>query len=76
MELLATDATLIPLILKVHGVASHPEDDLVLATAVNADAEISVTGDKELLAIGKYQNVTIVSARDFLKILARNSSDR
>lgn len=32
----------------VEGVATHAEDDLILATAVSADADYLVTGDRKL----------------------------
>jgi hypothetical protein len=53
----------------VQGVASHPEDDLILATAVSAQADYLVTGDRHLLALGQYQGVQIVTPRDFAAIL-------
>ena len=54
---------------EVHGVATHPEDDLILATAVSAKADYLVTGDKKLRELGSYQGVSIVSPREFLDIL-------
>jgi putative PIN family toxin of toxin-antitoxin system len=53
----------------VRGIAPHPEDDAVLATAVSANADYLVTGDKQLLAIGYYEGTRIVSPREFLTIL-------
>lgn len=50
----------------VRGVAPDLEDDLVLGTAVAANAEFLVTGDKGLLAIGEFQGVRIVTAARFL----------
>jgi putative PIN family toxin of toxin-antitoxin system len=55
----------------VHGVAEDEEDDLVLATAIAGNAAFLVTGDKFLQAIGQYQNVVILSPRQFLEILQR-----
>ncbi len=49
--------------------ATHPEDDLVLATAVSAAADYLVTGDKQLQRLGGYHGVAIVSPRDFLALL-------
>ena len=48
---------------EVHGVASHPQDDLVLATADSADADYLVTGDRQLQRINPYERVQIVSPR-------------
>jgi len=53
----------------VRGIAPDGEDDLVLGTAVAANAEYLVTGDKGLLAIGAYRGVRIVTAEDFLRVL-------
>ena len=53
----------------VRGVAPDREDDLVLGTAVKANADFLVTGDKGLLAMGEYRGVRIVTADAFLSIL-------
>jgi putative PIN family toxin of toxin-antitoxin system len=53
----------------VQGVASHSEDDIILATAVSANSDYLVTGDKQLLAIGYFEGTKIVSPREFLMIL-------
>ena len=55
----------------VSGVASHPEDDLVLATAVSAAADFLVTGDKQLQKLGALQGVSIVSPSEFLVSIDR-----
>lgn len=49
----------------VSGVATHPEDDLVLAAAVSAGADDLVTGDKHMRQLGNYAGVTILSPREF-----------
>lgn len=51
------------------GVASHWEDDLVLATAVSAHVLCVVTGDREPLAVGHHRGVQSVTARAFLEVL-------
>lgn len=43
-----------------------PNDDHVLATAVGVKAVAIVTGDKDLLALGQFRAVRIVTARAFL----------
>ena len=42
-----------------------PNDDHVIATALAVKAGIIVTGDKDLLALGQFQSVRILTARDF-----------
>jgi putative PIN family toxin of toxin-antitoxin system len=66
---LASDLVSVAITVEVRGVATHPEDDLVLATAVSARAGYLVTGDRQLQALGAYQGVTIVSPRQFLTVL-------
>ncbi|CAA9555468.1 MAG: hypothetical protein AVDCRST_MAG59-2124 [uncultured Thermomicrobiales bacterium] len=53
---------------EVHGVATHPEDDLVLAPALSVTAEFLVTGDKALLALGPWEGVQIVAPATFLAL--------
>ena len=45
------------------------DDILILSTALNGKAEIFVTGDKELLALGKIQFMRIESPRKFWETL-------
>ena len=66
LQSLATFAETIEIITPVSGVASHPEDDLVLATAVSASANYLVTGDKQLQRLGTFEGVSIVTPREFL----------
>ncbi len=53
----------------VHGVAEDDEDDLLLATAVAANADYLVTGDKYPLRIGEFRGIRIVSPRQFLGLM-------
>lgn len=50
-------------------VCRDPDDDLVLATAVAADANLVVTGDDDLLVLGAYAGIAIVSPRRLLDML-------
>jgi putative PIN family toxin of toxin-antitoxin system len=70
-ELLDAEAIYTPITAQIHGVASHPEDDLTLATAVSAKADYLVTGDGFLLRqVGQsYQGVALVTPLEFLNIL-------
>ena len=54
---------------RTSGVATHPEDDQILATAVSAQAEYLVTGDKKLQQLGAYQGVRVFAPRAFLDLL-------
>jgi len=47
-----------------------PDDNLIIGTAVSGMANLLVTGDKsDLLSLGKFQGIRIVSARQAVEIL-------
>jgi uncharacterized protein len=70
-------ATQIPLTVPVNGVATHPEDDMVLATAVSANVDYLVTGDERFRRqVPTYQGVRLVSPAEFLAILQEESEAR
>ena len=75
VTLLATEAVLTPITASVAGVATHPEDDLILATALSVGVDYLVTGDSKLQRLGSYQGVTILSPRAFLEALAASPGD-
>ncbi len=50
-------------------VCRDPDDDRVLAAAIAGEAEALVTGDGDLLVLGAFQGVRIVSPREFLELI-------
>ncbi len=71
IHLLQNESTVVIIVNSVSGVATHPQDDLILATAVNAKTDYLVTGDGPLLRkVGKiYKGVKLITPSDFLKVL-------
>lgn len=65
MSLLRRKAELATVSVAVTGVATHAEDDRVLAAGVSVRVQYLVTGDASLLAVGRYRGVTITTARFF-----------
>jgi len=51
---------------KVDVVKDDPTDNVFLECAVDGAANYVVSGDHHLLALGEYQGIRILSARDFL----------
>ena len=51
------------------GASPDPDDDKYLAAAIEGRATLVVTGDPDLLALGAYEGVRIVSPRVFLGLL-------
>ena len=62
-------AIITPLTVSVSHIATHPEDDLVLATALSGNAQFLVTGDYKLVERKQYQGLILVTVREFLAIL-------
>jgi putative PIN family toxin of toxin-antitoxin system len=48
----------------------HPKDDAVVACAVEGEADYIVSGDQDLLVLGRYETVQVVTPRQFVDILA------
>lgn len=68
-RLVANSSAIVVPTIVVSGVASHPEDDLVIAAAVSAGVDYLVTGDKQLQRLGVYQGISILSPREFLVLI-------
>jgi putative PIN family toxin of toxin-antitoxin system len=51
----------------VVGVCDDPDDDHILACAVEAGADVIVSGDHALQAIGRFRDIAILSPRGFLE---------
>jgi putative PIN family toxin of toxin-antitoxin system len=69
LESLRLDAVIQPILVEVTGIASHPEDDAVIATALSAGAPYLVSGDLRLLSRGTYQGIRLLSPRQFFAVL-------
>jgi uncharacterized protein len=53
-----------------------PDDDHVLACALEAKADVIVSGDKDLLDIGQFESIPILTVRQFLDRLASTEMDQ
>ena len=69
LTMVRSTASITPLTVQVKGIATHPEDDLLLATALSGKVDYLVTGDSKLQRLGSYQGVCIVSPRQYVAIL-------
>lgn len=57
-------------------VTRDPADDMVLAAALDGRADRIVTGDKDLLVLGAYREIAIVTVRQFVEGLEAGSHER
>ncbi len=51
---------------KLSGICRDPKDDFILECAENGEADLIVTGDKDLLSLVNYGQIEIVTPRQYL----------
>ena len=56
-------------------VADDPDDDVFLACAIRAGAQLIISGDRHLLDLEAYQQIPIVSASNFLAHYNQKEAD-
>lgn len=56
---------------KISVIREDPADDKFLACAVSCQASFIVAGDKHLLKLKEFQGISIVSPREFLRIIRK-----
>lgn len=62
-------ATLIAPYRETSGIVTDPNDDPIIDLAISAHVEFLVTGDKRILAVGEYEGVKMITAREFYDVL-------
>jgi putative PIN family toxin of toxin-antitoxin system len=66
LETMLEYAIRVSLLGKPSGVCRDPNDDFVLECATLGKADLIVTGDKDLLSLGEYGTVRILTPRQYL----------
>ena len=61
------DAVRVELEGRVTGICRDPKDEPILECAERAQAEYIVTGDHDLLSLGSYRGIRIMTARDYVE---------
>ena len=56
--------------LHLPGVTRDPKDDAVVACAREGEADYIVSGDQDLLVLGEYEGIQVITPRQFVEILA------
>lgn len=54
----------------------HPDDDVVLTTALAGGAEAVVTGDADCVILGTYPGIEVISPREFVARQIRIATER
>ena len=75
LDLLEVDSILVPGIADVAGsITEDPDDEIVLACALEGEADLIVSGDHHLLALGQLRGIEIVAVRRFMERLNQGTS--
>lgn len=63
------DAIVLTDVLELDVIKEDPDDNKVLACALEVRVDYIISGDKHLLALEKYKNIPIVRVKEYLDIL-------
>jgi len=63
------DAIVLVDVLELDVIKEDPDDNKVLACALEVRADYIISGDKHLLALEQYENIPIVRVQEYLNIL-------
>ncbi|HCU26108.1 MAG TPA: putative toxin-antitoxin system toxin component, PIN family [Deltaproteobacteria bacterium] len=55
-------------------ICRDPDDDWILSTALEGEANCIITGDRDLLTLSKYQEIFILKPEEFWKFESTSSS--
>ena len=69
LSVIRSVAAVIKLKSKFRVIKEDPDDDLILETAFDGNADNIVSGDEHLLKLKKFKEIDIVSVNDMLKLL-------
>ena len=70
LHLLERDALIVPGEADVIGaLPADPSDEKFLACAVDASADLIVSGDHHLLDLGEYAGIQVIAIREFIQLL-------
>jgi len=67
MAAFTENATRVAVTGKISGVCRDSKDDFILECAVAGNADVIVTGDKDLLSLGMHGSIHIFTARQYLE---------
>jgi len=74
LDLLEADSVMVPGTADVSGsVPDDPDDEMVLACAVDGGADMIVSGDRHLLTLGEFKGIEIASVRKFVERLQEDA---
>ena len=67
LELFRSDIRIVEPVVLAEPVCRDSDDDVVLATALAAGADLVLTGDQDLLVLRAYEGIAIMTPRQYLE---------
>ena len=67
LDILRTFAVVVPGTITINVVRDDPDDNSIIACAIESKADMIISGDQHLLSLGSYQGIPIVKAAEFLR---------
>jgi putative PIN family toxin of toxin-antitoxin system len=71
IELIRSSCDVVPVPDRAPEICRDPDDDAILAAAAAARVEFLITGDKDLLILGRFERMRIVTPAEFLREISR-----
>ena len=62
-------STVVTQLPEIHVIERDPKDDMIIACAVAASANYVISRDRDLLDLGNYRQIQIVTPKEFMQIL-------
>lgn len=56
----------------LNAIKDDPDDNIILETAIKSKSEFLISGDNHLLDLKNYNNIKIISCKDFIDMLESN----
>jgi uncharacterized protein len=69
VEELSALCTIVSPVERISVVSADPDDDCVLECALEARADIIVSGDAHLLELGRHEGIRVLSPSEFLRMM-------
>ena len=75
LNLLEKDALLVPGLADVgNAIPDDPDDHIFLSCALEAGADVIVSGDRHLLDLKKFRGITVLPVKEFIELIEKQTS--
>ena len=72
INLIEHEALVLSDTINIDVIKEDPDDNKILACAIEAEADYIISGDKHLLNLRQYKGIAVITVNEFLKIIITN----